>query len=216
MKSKPNVELPRFSLFSVTAFILGWFLHFAIAISTLLELFSVETALCTFVNSPYLLVIFLIYSLNSFVTSMSSSNISLFSTNLIDVLALTLFEKIVITICQNVLICDIEFTSRFVKNSFFERFKQNYYCFLHSFRGIPVLSLKNLILRLESFIIVLGKSFVINLLEFALRYFCFMRACLFKISMKILRKYWYSILFILCFNILLSSSTLNSSLRSLR
>ena len=46
---------------------------------------------------------------------MSSSIISLFSTNLVVVLDLTLLEKRDLTIYQNFLLSDIEFTSRFTK-----------------------------------------------------------------------------------------------------
>ena len=41
----------------------------------------------------------------------------------------------------------------------------------------------------------------------------FIGACLFKIPIKMLRKCWYSILFMSCFNISLSSSAPNSSFR---
>ena len=91
---------------------------FAIALSTSLKLFSVEAALCFSVNIPNFLTIFTKYSLNSFEISISSSIISLFSTNLIVVLALTLFEKRGLTICQNFLLSNTEFTSRFPKMSF--------------------------------------------------------------------------------------------------
>ena len=46
---------------------------------------------------------------------MSSSILSLFSTNLIVVLDLTLLEKRDLTIYQNFLLSDIEITSRFTK-----------------------------------------------------------------------------------------------------
>ena len=77
-------------------------------------------------------------------------------------------------------------------SGFFKRFTQNFRCFLSSFRDIFVLSLK----------------------IFALRHFCVIGVFLFKRFKKILRKYLYSILFISCFNISLSNSALNSSLRN--
>ena len=70
--------------------------------------------------------------------------------------------------------------------------------------------------NLERFIIFFSSSFVINIRLFALRYFCFIGAYLFKISIKTLRKCWYSILYISCFNILFSSAILNSSLWKFR
>ena len=133
--------------------------------------------------------------------------------------ALTLFEKRGLTICQNFLLFNVEFTSKFAKCSFFGFFQEVYgksSVFLYSFWDISVLSLKNLFLSLERFIITLWKFFAINLPSFALRYFWFTRACLFKIFMKILRKCWHSILLISCFNISLSSSALNLSLQNFR
>ena len=62
-------------------------------ISNSLKLVSVEIALCSFITNPIFLTIFTKYSLNSFAISISSSIFSLFSTNLIGGLALTLFEK---------------------------------------------------------------------------------------------------------------------------
>ena len=92
---------------------------------------------------------------------------------------------------------------------FFSVFFQKFCCFLYSFRGISVLSLKNFFLSLERFIIALCQPFFIILPWFALRYFCFTAACLLKVSIKTLRKCWYFILFISCFNIPLSSLALN-------
>ena len=153
-----------------------------------------EIALCSFVNIPSFFTIFTKYSLNSFAIWISSSIVSSFSTNLIVVLDLILFEKRGLTICQNFVLSVIEFISKFARCYFlalFKRFTQKFRCFLYSFRDISVLSLKNLFLSLERFIIALCKFFVINLPWFALRYFCFIAACLFKTSMKILRKCWY-------------------------
>ena len=91
---------------------------------------------------------------------------------------------------------------------FFKRLTQKFLYFLYSFWDVSVLSRKNLFRSLERFIIALCKPFVINFPWFALRYFIFIGACLFKTSIKVLRKCWYSILFISCFNISLSSSAL--------
>ena len=72
---------------------------------------------------------------------------------------------------------------------------------------------KNLFRSLERFIIALCKPFVMNFPWFDLRYFILVGTCLFKISIKMLRKCWYSILIMSCFNISLSSSDLNSLFR---
>ena len=58
---------------------------------------------------------------------------------------------------------------------------------------ISALSRKNVFLSPERFIIVLWRSFVINPPLVCSKIFLFHLACLFKISVKILRK-WYSIL----------------------
>ena len=89
-----------------------------------------------FCQQSYFLTIFTKYSSNGFAISMSSSTILLFSTNLIVVLALTLREKRIVTIWQNFLLSDVEFTSRFAKRSFlalFKWFTQKFRYFLYSF-----------------------------------------------------------------------------------
>ena len=91
-----------------------------------LKLFSMEIAFCFFLSCANLLTIFTRSLWKSFVIVISSSVFSLFSTNLIVVLALTLFEKRGLTICQNFLLSDIKFTSRFVKFSFFDFFQEVY------------------------------------------------------------------------------------------
>ena len=159
------------------------------------------------------------YSLNIFAILISLSFISSFSTNLIVVLALTLFEKSGLTFYQIFLLSKTEFTSRFSRFAkwsflaFFKRLTQKFVYFLYSFRDVSVLSRKNLFRSAERFINALCKPFVMNFPWFPLRYFTFIGACLFKISIKMLRKCWYSIMFMSCFNISLSSSALNSSFR---
>ena len=51
-------RISHFPIFSVIAMMLGWFLYFAVAISTSLKLISVETTLCSLVNIPNYLTIF--------------------------------------------------------------------------------------------------------------------------------------------------------------
>ena len=94
--------------------------------------------------------------------------ISLFSTNLIVVLALTLFEKRILTICHNFLLSDTEFTSIFAKYSFWLL-----YCFFFFFctlalffvffsRNFCPTTQKIVSRSIESFIIALCKAFVTN------------------------------------------------------
>ena len=66
--------------------------------------FFVQCALI-FASNPYFLTIFLKYLLNNF--GISSSIILLLSTNLIVILALNLLEKRCLTICQKILLSDI-------------------------------------------------------------------------------------------------------------
>ena len=94
--------------------------------------------------------------------------------------------------------------------SLFQEVNTNISLLFVFFWSVFVLSRKNLFRSLERFIIALCKPFVMNFPCFALRYFIFIGVCLFKMSIKILRKCWYSILFISCFNVSLSSSALNS------
>ena len=141
--------------------------------------FFVQCALI-FASIPYFLTIPKKYLLNHFGISISSSIILLLSINLIVILALTLFEKRCLTICQNFLLSYIKFISRFIST---------------------FLSYNSKIISKSR---MWCSYFVINLLWYALRSFCLIGLCLFKISVKRLRKCWYSILFISRFNILLS------------
>ena len=216
MKLKLKVKLPRFVIRLVIAVTLGWSLYFFKSHFHFAQAIFCKS--CTFfsVSIPKFLTVLTKYSLNIFAILISLSIVPSFSTNVIVVLALTLFEKRCLTFCQNFLLSKIELTSRFAKWSFlafFKRLKQKFLYILYSFRDVSVLSRKNLFRSLERFIIVLCKPIVMNFPWFAIRYAIFIGACLFKIFIKMLKKCWYSILFMSCFNISLSSSALNSSFR---
>ena len=124
MKLKLKVKFPRFFILLVIAVILGWFFYFLRAISTSIKLFSVKVALSISVSIPKLLTVLTKYSLNIFAILILLSIVSSFSINLIVVLAVTLFEKRSLTFCQNFLLSKTEFTSRFVKWSFFGFFQK--------------------------------------------------------------------------------------------
>ena len=134
---------------------------------------------------------------------------------MIVVLATTLFEKRGLTISQNFLLSDKEFTSKFVKCSFSGFFREIYTkvsLFFVFFSRCFCPIAQKLISKSRTFHNCLKSVFCNKSPLICSKILLFHRACLFKISMKILRKCWYSILFMSCFNISLSSSTLNSSL----
>ena len=124
------------------------------------------------------------YSLNIFAILISLSIISSLSINMIVGLALTLFEKRGLTFCQNFLLSKTEFRSRFAKWYFFYFFQE---VFVYLFFSGTILSRKKLYQSLERLIITLCKYFVMNVPWFAL-YFIFIGACLFKMSIKMLKE----------------------------
>ena len=74
-----------------------------------------------------------------------------------------MFQKRVLTFCQNFLLSKTEFISRFANCSFFAFFKrltQKFICFLYSFWNALVLSCKNLFQSLE--IISKSRKFISN------------------------------------------------------
>lgn len=107
------------------------------------------------------------------------------------------FDNCDLIICQNFLLSNTGFTSRSTKCyflAFFKKFTQKFPVFC----VISVILRKNLLLRIFHDCL---QSLFINLPWFSLRYFCFIGTSLFRISIWILRKCWYSILCIFCFNI---------------
>ena len=165
-----------------------------------IQIISVKVELSFSVSIPTFLTVLTKYLLNIFAILISISTVSSFSISLIVVLVLTFFKKRGLTFChlKQSLHQDLKKWSFL---AFFMRLTQNFLCYLYSFLDVSFLSRKILFRSLEHRIIALCKSFVINFPWFALRYFIFIEACLFKISTKMLRKCWYSILLMSCFNI---------------